>query len=59
MKRIDWKVFWHLMGEIGGASLVLMIFWDAIMEKMFGLPNMGLFQACCVVVLFKALRHWI
>ena len=53
MRGATWKEFWQLVGEIGGASLLLMLFWDVVLERMFGLPNMTLFQAFCVVMFLK------
>jgi len=53
------RAFFMLTGEIIGSSLVLMLFWHFVMEQMFRFPNMNLFQACCVVLVVKVLRHWI
>lgn len=53
------KASFMLLGEIAGGSLFLMLFWDVIMERMFGLPNMTLFQAFCVIFMVKVWRHWL
>lgn len=53
------RAFFMLLGEIVGSSLLLMLFWHFVVEQMFRLPNMTLFQACCVVLIVKAWRHWI
>lgn len=53
------KAFFMLLGEIAGSSLLLLLFWDFVMEEMFRFPNMTLFQAFCVVVMVKVWRHWL
>lgn len=58
-RKLDWNVFWHMVGEVLGSSFLLMLFWHFVMEKMFGLPNMSLFQAGCVVLFIKAMVHLI
>lgn len=53
------RTFFMIIGEVIGSSLLLMLFWDVVMERMFGLPNMTLLQAGCVVLTLKAMKHWI
>lgn len=49
------KFFGFVAMALFGASLLVMILWNALMPDLFGLPSIGLFQAAGLLLLSRIL----